>query len=113
MDDVRRAEVAQLLAAKRRELQEQISGIEHDVTQSTSGGIGFGKRVGEGTSVAVDRLSQVAEHDGLRETLSQLVRAEESLQEGTYGVCDVCGQAIPAARLAARPFATRCVSCAG
>ncbi|WP_394289402.1 TraR/DksA C4-type zinc finger protein [Microbacterium sp.] len=28
---------------------------------------------------------------------------------GTYGVCEVCGRAIPAARLEARPTATRCV----
>lgn len=32
--------------------------------------------------------------------------------EGTYGVCGDCGQPIPAARLEARPTATRCVRCA-
>ena len=32
--------------------------------------------------------------------------------EGGYGVCVDCGEAIPAARLAARPTATRCVVCA-
>lgn len=31
---------------------------------------------------------------------------------GTYGVCLDCGRDIPAARLAARPTATRCVACA-
>ncbi len=112
MDLQRRTEVAALLAAKRAELEGQISGIEHDVTQSTSGGIGFGKRVGDGTSVAVDRLSQVAEHDGLRDTLRQLQRAEVSLADGSYGVCARCGEDIPSARLEARPFATQCVRCA-
>lgn len=32
--------------------------------------------------------------------------------DGTYGVCTDCGEPIPAARLAARPTATRCVGCA-
>lgn len=32
--------------------------------------------------------------------------------DGTYGVCAGCGAPIPAARLAARPTATRCVTCA-
>ncbi|MDN3496749.1 TraR/DksA C4-type zinc finger protein [Planococcus sp. APC 4015] len=32
--------------------------------------------------------------------------------DGTYGVCTDCGEPIPAARLVARPTATRCVACA-
>lgn len=34
------------------------------------------------------------------------------LAAGSYGICADCGRGIPAARLAARPDATRCVSCA-
>ena len=60
----------------------------------------------------MERLSQVAAHEGLHDTLTQLGRAEASLADGTYGVCEVCGDDIPAGRLAARPFATRCVGCA-
>lgn len=30
--------------------------------------------------------------------------------EGTYGVCEVCGQPIPDERLEARPEATRCLA---
>jgi RNA polymerase-binding transcription factor DksA len=112
MDPTRRAEVAGLLATKRAEVEAQIGGIEDAVTHSTAGGISFGKRVGDGTSIAVERLSQVAAHEGLHDTLAQLARAEASLADGTYGVCQVCGQEIAAGRLEARPFATRCVRCA-
>ncbi|WP_211210939.1 TraR/DksA C4-type zinc finger protein [Sporichthya polymorpha] len=31
---------------------------------------------------------------------------------GTYGTCERCGQAIPPARLTARPTARTCVACA-
>jgi hypothetical protein len=34
-----------------------------------SGGISFGKRVGEGTSMAVDRMEQVAAHDQMQAQL--------------------------------------------
>jgi RNA polymerase-binding transcription factor DksA len=113
MDSKRRAEVSALLDAKRADLESQIGGIEDAVTHSTAGGISFGKRVGDGTSIAVERLSQVAAHEGLHDTLAQLRRAEASLAEGTYGVCEVCGEDIASGRLEARPFATRCVRCAG
>jgi DnaK suppressor protein len=112
MDSTRHEEVSALLDAKRADLESQIGGIEDAVTHSTAGGISFGKRVGDGTSIAVERLSQVAAHEGLHDTLAQLRRAEEMLEQGSYGVCEVCGEEIAAGRLEARPFATRCVRCA-
>ena len=99
------------LATKRSELEGELEILSAPTVDA--GGISFGKRVGDGTSIAVERLSQVAAHEGLHDTLAQLGRAEASLAEGTYGVCQVCGDDIPAARLEARPFATRCVRCAG
>lgn len=113
MNATRHQQVAAVLAAKRADVELQIDGIEDAVTHSTAGGISFGKRVGDGTSIAVERLSQVAAHEGLHDTLAQLARAEASLAAGTYGVCQVCGDDIPPGRLEARPFATRCMRCAG
>lgn len=43
-----------------------------------------------------------------------LVYLEEALKrikKGTFGVCKVCGQLIPKARLIAVPTATKCVNC--
>lgn len=43
-----------------------------------------------------------------------LVYLEEALQrvkQGTFGVCKVCNQLIPKARLEAVPTATKCVNC--
>ena len=41
--------------------------------------------------------------------LTEIDDALARLVEGTYGVCAVCGKAIPAERLAAVPYATLCV----
>src|SRR6266849_4498030 len=37
--------------------------------------------------------------------------ALERVRDGGYGVCEVCGNRIPAARLNFQPAATRCVEC--
>ena len=44
-------------------------------------------------------------------TLHQIEDALEQMEGGRYGVCILCGQAIPLARLEALPFATTCVPC--
>jgi RNA polymerase-binding protein DksA len=42
---------------------------------------------------------------------SQVSEALARIEAGEYGRCADCGQAIPAARLQALPFALRCLSC--
>jgi DnaK suppressor protein len=103
-----RTAVAAVLAAKRAELEAELAALSAPV--GDQGGISFGKRVGDGTSMAVERLSQVAVHERLQDTLADVVRAEEKLAEGGYGLCDVCGQPIPQERLEALPWATLCVA---
>jgi len=108
VDDI--DDVAAVLAAKRTALERQLNMLT--ASQGDTGGISFGKRVGEGTSLAVERLSQVAAHEQLRDLLTDVVRAEAKLAADTYGTCDRCGDAIGAPRLDAKPWATHCVSCA-
>jgi DnaK suppressor protein len=103
-------DVAAVLAAKRAELEAELTRLA--LPTSEPSGISFGKRIGEGTSVAVDRLSQVAAHDRLQEVLADVLRAQEKLDEDTYGTCDRCGGPIAPERLDALPWATRCVACA-
>jgi DnaK suppressor protein len=97
------------LATKRAELESELEVLS--APTEDAGGISFGKRVGDGTSMAVERLSQVAAHDGLTVMLTEVVRAQAKLAEGSYGACDRCGTQIAAERLVARPWATHCVTC--
>ena len=100
-------DVAHVLAERRAQLEDQMAQMTKPPTDQ--GSISFGKRIGEGTSQAVDRLAAVPAHDKLRAMLAELKRAQEKLDEGTYGSCDVCGEEIGAERLEARPWSTRCV----
>lgn len=99
--------IVAVLEAERVELESELQRLT--ATTGEAGGISFGKRVGEGTSIAVDRLSSVAAHDRLSQKLTSVRRAQEKLTEGTYGRCDVCGEPIPAERLEALPYAALCV----
>jgi len=94
------------LAAKRASLEEQLEVLRRP---PEPGSIGFGKRVGEGTSQAVDRITAVSAEEKLQAMLADVKRAQEKLAEGTYGRCDACGVEIAPERLEARPWATRCV----
>ena len=46
-----------------------------------------------------------------RDLLDQTERALERMADGTYGVCESCGQAVGKARLQAFPRATLCLPC--
>lgn len=74
--------------------------------------IGFGKRIGDGTSEAIGRITEVGVADSLDAIEARLERALAKIDEGTYGVCDVCGVEIPAGRLRFAPESAVCVRCA-
>ena len=99
-----------LLLDKRTDLLARMAGISAAPTDT--GGISFGKRVGDGTSIAVERLTQVAAHEQMLTQLADVERALAKLDEGTYGTCDICGGVIPEGRLEVHPAAVRCVACA-
>lgn len=73
------------------------------------GAVSFGKRVGEGTSQAVERIAQVDAARRLDAKLRDVERALVKLDEGTYGSCDVCRRPIGSERIEAIPWATRCL----
>lgn len=45
------------------------------------------------------------------EQLAQVEEALARLDEGTYGLCELCGEKIPPGRLEILPYATLCVTC--
>jgi DnaK suppressor protein len=73
--------------------------------------VSFGKRIGDGTSEAVSRLTDIGVGESLERGLERTERALTKLDEGTYGICDACGRQIAAGRLRAMPDAVLCVDC--
>lgn len=107
-----RNRMSELLEARRRELAKELD----DLTAAPSdpmGSVSFGKRIGDGTTEAVERISTTAVARRLAATAAEVDRALERLSAGTFGVCEGCGRPIPEERLEAIPWAGSCVSCAG
>jgi len=105
-------------AAARTALQQRLASLEEDLAALTAvprdpmAAVGFGKRIGDGTTEAVDRLTKVGTAEQLDAMRSDVVRALSKIEEGTYGLCDRCGRLIPEERLDARPWSVLCVDCA-
>ncbi|MDX1733523.1 MAG: TraR/DksA C4-type zinc finger protein [Halioglobus sp.] len=87
-------------------LQERLERVKRDVTQPHSG---------DSAEQAQERENdEVVDAIGNETALSIRIiqSALERIENGTYGVCESCGEDIGEARLTAVPEATRCMSCA-
>lgn len=105
-----RERLQQRLETRRRELAEEIERLTATPPDPTAS-VSFGKRVGDGTTEAVERISTTAVASRLSAMAREIDRALIRLADGTYGFCEVCGRDIPDERLDAVPWALRCVSC--
>ena len=97
------------LRARRDELAAELARLT--APPEAGSNLSFGKRIGEGTTEAVERISTTAAARSIAAGLADVDRAIEKLEEGTYGRCDDCGRSIPAARLEAIPATRYCVEC--
>lgn len=73
--------------------------------------LSFGKRIGDGTAEAVERLSTTATARSIAASIADIDRALEKLEQGSYGTCDECGETIAVARLSALPATALCIGC--
>lgn len=100
-----------MLEEERRDLTGELKMLT-EVRRDPTAVVSFGKRVGDGTMEAVERIHQTSAAKVLAAKLADVERALAKLSEGTYGTCDSCGGPIPGERLEAMPWAVLCVSCA-
>jgi DnaK suppressor protein len=98
------------LEARRTDMRERVAGLAE--RPELGAAQGFGKRIGDGTTEAISRLTDIGVGRSLEASLERTERALAKLDEGTYGTCDSCGAVIPPKRLQAMPDSTLCVECA-
>lgn len=104
-------EISSRLTARRAELVVELENLTRPPTEGAS--VNFGKRIGDGTSEAVERLATTATARSIAASIADIDRVMVKIDQGTYGSCDHCGNPIPSERLEARPTSTHCVNCAG
>ncbi|MEA2458754.1 MAG: DnaK suppressor protein [Thermoleophilaceae bacterium] len=110
MEDLDLDDIERRLRAHHQELQDKLAAMSRPPERGAL--LGFGKRIGDGTTEAVSRLTDVGVGGSLEVTEERIARALEKIDDGTYGVCDSCGNPIAPARLQAAPESVLCIECA-
>ncbi|MCC6502611.1 MAG: RNA polymerase-binding protein DksA [Deltaproteobacteria bacterium] len=62
-------------------------------------------------SLETDRNFLLRVKDRERKLISKINEALERIDDGSYGVCELCGEDISEKRLEARPVTTCCIEC--
>jgi DnaK suppressor protein len=109
----------QELAEVRKELEAEAAGLRDDISTAESEiAARLGDAVGDAGDDSADagaktfqREHELALTQNARELLAQIERALGRIEDGSYGVCESCGEPIGKARLQAFPRAVLCVSC--
>ena len=103
------------LDAERRATLDQVAALERDfgsIVAASQADNADDEHDPEGATIAWERQHVAALLAQAREHLAAIDEALRRLSDGGYGRCEVCGQPIAPERLAARPTATQCVTCA-
>ena len=109
-DDLDLTTIRRELEARRQSTLERIASLAERPELGEAQG--FGKRIGDGTTEAITRLTEIGVGRSLEAGLERTERALAKLDAGTYGICDRCGQPIAERRLEAMPDSVLCVRCA-
>jgi len=100
------------LESDRERLQEEVATVEQGLQDLLrDGGDGAGNDQADVGSTTLERDAEMSLANNTRDMLFQVHRALGRLDDGTYGVCESCGNPIGKQRLMAFPRATLCLSC--
>ena len=96
-----------LLEAERDSLERQLAelGVGGD-------GLSYDSNFADSSQVTAERGEAETLVTELRGALSEVERALERVEHGSYGVCERCGRPISPARLEAKPAVRTCIDCA-
>jgi RNA polymerase-binding protein DksA len=107
------------LAQVRAALEADVQRLSGEISQAESGlqdllrdsGDGAGDDQADAGAKTFEREQEISLANNSREMLRQSERALARIADGTYGVCESCGNPIGKLRLQFFPRATLCVSC--
>ncbi len=101
MSEVTSVAARALLEAERDALQTELAELD---------GLDYDANFADSSQVTAERGEAERLSNSLRETLDEVEAALAKLYDGTYGLCEECGEAISGARLEAMPAARNCIT---
>jgi DnaK suppressor protein len=109
------AAIRDTLDAERQETLDRITALSREfngIVASSEGVATDDEHDPEGATIAFERAQLAALIDQANSHLADLDDALDRLRQGSYGRCERCRRPIAAERLAARPAARTCITCA-
>lgn len=104
------------LLEERARLEEQIADYERELEEArlteSSSDRSPDPGNAEASSMKLEYAKELSIEQNTVDLLRKVDRALERIDAKTYGICEVCGNAIPVERLDALPYSTLCVECA-
>ena len=97
-----------LLLDQKRQLIEQAN---QTVSRESNGAQGQLADFADIASLESDRTFHLRLRDRERKLVQKIDQALERIAEGTFGLCERCGEDIGEERLNARPVTTFCINC--
>jgi RNA polymerase-binding transcription factor DksA len=101
------------LEEERVELDTQLTTIVEDsfaVSQSDlSGDVGLDDESADAGTATFEREKDLSIENNVRDLLHKIDRALKRMDDGTYGICDICGKPIEKARIKALPYVDLCI----
>ena len=95
-------------------LQSQLDELIRDALKTLNGMTNLKDNFPDPTdraSLETDRNFLLRIRDRERKLIEKIKEALERIDNGTFGICEVCGKEIGEERLKARPVTTKCIDC--
>ncbi|HOT91045.1 MAG TPA: TraR/DksA C4-type zinc finger protein [Anaerolineae bacterium] len=101
-------ELHQVLLEQRQHLLSQLDTIAHTVRED---GVGYSNHMADVGTEVFEQARDVSLARQLKRSLESIEHALSKFDDGTYGICEMCGAIIELARLEALPSAQYCMQC--
>jgi RNA polymerase-binding protein DksA len=100
------------LKAKLRKQRDMLKAALARIDSIPESGMGYTNHQADDASDAFEQAADLALRTNEQDLLYQVERALYRMEQGTYGICQKCGEMIDLARLTAIPHTRYCVACA-
>ena len=115
MSTIDTAEYRKLLEEEKARLLHAVGFLEKENPGSISDELGelaeggTDNHLADTATAMYDRELDEGLEEGARDTLAEIDAALQRIEDGTYGICEVCGKPIGADRLKALPWTRLCI----
>ncbi len=115
MTSIETVRYKKLLETERARLHDAVAFLEKENAGSIEeelgeiSGRGDDNHLADMATATYDRELDEGLEEGAQNTLEEVEAALQRIEEGSYGVCEICGEPIGAERLSAIPWARLCI----